>query len=120
MLLEIIVRGLLRSLGPSKLVYSVSDTVSSKKFFSGSYHNGVSGKSASNFAHEVDEVLAVPVGHVQAYESDLRNGVQDRLHVLEVLFTRARRHGHEFEQVGILGGEILPLVHRVVFVHGRK
>ena len=54
-----------------------------------SYHDGVAGKSVSDFLDEVDEELGVAVGHVEADELHLRHVLHDGLELLKVGFRDA-------------------------------
>lgn len=60
----------------------------------GTYHDGVLRKLGSDQFHELHEMLRIPVGHIQANELHLRQGLQDAAHLVQVRLPAARTHRH--------------------------
>ncbi len=63
------------------------------------HHDGVVGEAVPHFLHELDEVLRVPVGHIDADVRQFRHELRDRLELLQVTLgqTDARRNMLKFQ-----------------------
>ena len=77
------------------------------------------GEGRPDLLDVVDKVLRVAIGHVQADELHVGQGIEDLGQPLEVAVGRAGAAGGEGDGRGVVLGELEPLLGRVVLVDAR-